>query len=947
MISTYDNLTVDGIAAIAFDEPTNALRLLRDLGGHGVADAAFERLLVPLTAILAISPDPDRALVNFCTWIDRVGSRTMYYDLLADHPAALEALLKVFATSQYLSGILFQHPEYLEILANPTIRDRERSMADFLSETQRRLRLAKTVGKKRDALRRFKLPEFLRIGARDILGYADFLQTVAEISDFAEACVRAALAICEAPAGFAVIGMGKLGGRELNYASDIDLIFMHDDHVDQSIANKVGEAVRDTLAEATPAGFVFRVDLRLRPEGRFGPISRSVGSCAAYFESWAEPWERQALVKARVVAGDEELGAEFLRLAEAFVYRKATDDAFVRAIQENKRLLERQTARHGEARDNVKQGIGGIRDVEFAVQQLQLIAGGRMPEVRTGNTLEALERLANSGLLDSSEKAVFAEGYVFLRDVEHRLQIMDERPVRVIPAGNAKELDKFGKRLGYANGAAFLVEYRRQTAAVNALFKRVFYGDEALELVRADAEEVTDWLRTINDPSSESALRNRLANLGFLDTEAAFMTVKRAELGTSYGEFTPAARDGFTAVASAMLSASAASGAPDEALAGLDRLAEAVPSRAALYGALGDEPQFLARLALLAGRAPYLWQQLLAHQEYVDLIGDETQLDQMSPPPVNADTSSLAAFIRRERMRIGARDVWGLLDTKRVMEEITAVADAVLETALAIPGFEDAAYSLAIVGLGKLGGAELGYGSDLDVLWVHDGKDAERATALAMAVTRLVGTDLKAHGADWEIDARLRPDGRVGTLVRTVGEYEAYYKGGAAQTWEHQALIKARFAAGNAPVGGEFVAMARRVVYSAPITTAQVDEIRAMKMRIERERCKDKAEVKFGLGGLSDIEWTTQLLQWTHGVRWPKAHAPGTLAALRALRDAGAITQNDWELLSGVYTELTAQRNHIWLRNGHVRGVPVAPNPALDTRRCQVHTVYERLFLGE
>jgi glutamate-ammonia-ligase adenylyltransferase len=940
----YDNLALETLAPIPFDDPAGAFRLLRDLGGHGVSDQAYDRLLAPLTEALATNADPDRALVNFCSWIDRVGSRTSYFGLLADDPAALHSLLTVFAASQYLSGILIRHPEYLELLASRSVRERTRTLPEFLAEAERRIRLASGADKKRDALRRFKLPEILRIGARDILGFASLSHTVTEISDFAEACVRSSLWICEAPPGFAVIGMGKLGGRELNYASDIDLVFVHDHRVDQAEANRIGEAVRDILSEPRSTGLVFRVDLRLRPEGRFGPISRSVESCAAYFESWAEPWERQAYLKARLVGGDETVGAAFLRLVEAFVFRKAVDSTFVEQIQANKRLIERQTARRGESESNVKQGVGGIRDVEFAVQLLQLIAGGRNAELRTGNTLDALPRLAQVGLLSDEERDALTEGYVFLRDVEHRLQIMDERPVRTIPIGSPRALDKFGRRLGYSDGTAFLAEYRRQTERVNRLFARIFYGDDTRP---KPTDDIADWLRTIDDPESQAALRASLHHLGFAHTSNVLAMLRQIVRGTGYGEFIPAARENFELIASAVLTAASESGSPDQAFAGLERLAESVPSRAALYAALHDQPDLIQRLALLAGRTPFLWQGLLAHLELIDILSDDAELERPGPAPLSADAEELAAYVRRERIRIGARDILGIATTEQTTTSISEVADQTLASSLTAEGFGDIADDMAVIGLGKLGGKELGYGSDLDVLWVHGGREADRATALAMAATALLGSDMKQFGISWEIDARLRPDGRVGTLVRTVAEYEAYYRSEACQTWERQALIKARFAAGNASVGSAFVEMARRIVYESPIADAQIADIRQMKARIERERRKDNAEVKFGVGGLSDIEWTTQLLQWRHGTRWPKVRAAGTLPALRALRDAGVLRQDDWQLLSEVYSGLTAQRNHAFLRHGHVRGVPPDTDADLDKHRAAVRRVYERLFLGE
>lgn len=956
MIPTYDSLNIATIAPIGFDDPEQALRILQGLAGHDVADALFNRLLDPLTTSLARAADPSRALRNFAAWIDRSGSRAMYYDLLASQPPLMEALLAVLGASQYLAEILFRNPEYFEVLANPRIRDRSRSMDDMLADARRRLAVATSPGMRLEALRMFKPPEALRIASRDLLGYATVEETIAEISDFAEACVRASLDICDAGDGFAVIGMGKLGGRELNYASDIDLIFVHADRMEQAQASKLGEAVRDTLDRVTPSGFVFRVDLRLRPEGRFGAISRSLSSCRAYYESWAESWERQALLKARLVGGDSAVGDEFLKIARGFVFANRVQEQFVEEIRNNKRMLERQTARNGESETNVKQGVGGIRDIEFTVQLLQLLAGGRNPQIVTGNTMQALSRLSAIGLISESEAAAFADCYLFLRNVEHRLQLMDERPIRNIPSANPAELDKFGKRLGYASGPAFLADYRVHAATANRLFTEIFYGAGSPPQMRDECgrgDEVAEWLATIEDNSSRAALDEHLRRLGFRDPGGALSILERSEKGTNYGEIAPAARESFAAVAGRMLEAASASGEPDEALRGLDQLATAAPSRAALYRSLAAEPELMQRLALLSGQAPFLFQVLLAHQEYVDMLSDPAEFERavadVAGPGAYATPADLArglaAFVRRERLRIGARDLWESPPVGDVMSDISALAQRALSAALRYPGLEEVSETLAIVGLGKLGGAELGYGSDLDVLWVRDEQgDPAQATRLAAALTALLNDGMTAYGVRWETDSRLRPDGRVGTLVRTAREFEAYYRGGGADAWEIQALIKTRFVAGDAAAGMAMQRLAREIVYSAPVSDQQAEAMRRMKGRIERERCKDVRDLKLGPGGLSDIEWTVQLLQRRHGGRWKKAQSPNTLEALAALRDAAVIRQDDWETLTDGYKTLTRLRNRLWMRGGRGQDIAHEQQPDLLARRSAVRGVFERLF---
>ena len=949
-ITTYDDLTPDALVPLGFDDPARACPILRGMAGLGVPDTLFEAVLHTVLPALAVCADPDRAVANLGRWAEAVGSRAQAYSLLAFDPAAAPALLTVFAASQFFADLLIQTPEYLEVLTNPAIRDRARDADALWADLSRRVGIAKTPNARRDALRRFKPPEVLRIGVRDLLGYANMPETARAISDFADACIRMAWQICAAEqnqpdAAFAVFALGKLGGQELNYASDVDLIFVHGDDLPASAAIKLGEAVRDALARATDAGFVFRVDLRLRPEGRFGPVSRSLSSCRAYYESWAEPWERQALMKARCVAGDAAVGAAFQAIAEPFVYRTRVEESFVGSIRANKRQLEQKIARAGGAEVNVKEGVGGIRDVEFAVQLLQLTAGGAQPALRGGNTLNALAALAGAGLITPEERDTLAESYQFLRTVEHRLQIRDELPVRDIPR-DPQELRRFGRRLGYPDGTAFLADYRRHTARVHALFVRLFYGAAPPESAAAP-EPLADWVLAPDDPAAQADLRAALVARGFADSDAALAGLARAVSGSRYGGISPESRDTFAALVPALLDGAAATGDPDAALRGLDALADAVPSRAALFATLAESRSFLPRLCLLAAGSPPLWQVLLSHLELLDGLADDEAMD--APPAfLPARTlSELAASRRRARLKTAARDLWGLAGTAEVLAETTRTAEATLENALILARAElGFAGRFAVVGLGKLGGDELGYGSDLDVLYLADAGELASAARLAERTQRLLKDNLGRAGVGLEMDARLRPHGNDGPLVLDIDSYRRYYAD-TAQMWERHALLKARPVAGDAALGKEFAALAETVVYGAAFTDAQIEAVRTMKRRIETERLKSPTDLKLGPGGLLDIEWTTQLLQLRHGSRRPRLRTASTLDALRRLRDDALLTQADWETLSETYVAQLALRNHRFLKTGVSSDAPPALPDDLMARRAAARAVCLRVFYGE
>ncbi len=948
-ITTYSDLTPEALAPLGFDDPARACRLLQGMAGHDVPDSLFEAVLEAIVPVLAESGDPDRAVANLGRWAEAVGSRAPFYRQLAFDPAAAPALLTVFAASQFFADLLLQTPEYLEVLTNPTVRDRARDAEALWADLSRRVGIAKTANAKRDALRRFKPPEVLRIGVRDLLGCATMPETARAISDFADASVRMAWQICaeelgQPDAAFAVLALGKEGGQELNYASDIDLIFVHGDDFPAPAAIKLGEAVRDTLARATSAGFVFRVDLRLRPEGRFGPVSRSLSSCRAYYESWAEPWERQALMKARCVAGDPAVGATFMNLAEPFVYRMRVEESFVASIRANKRQLEQKVARAGGAEVNVKEGIGGIRDIEFAVQLLQLTAGGARPALRGGNTLNALAALADAALISDTERDTLAESYQFLRTVEHRLQIRDELPVRDIPR-EPSELRRFGRRLGYAGGAAFLTDYRRHTARVHALFTRLFYGTAPTDEAAAD-EPLAEWVLAPDDPAAQTALGEALTARGFADPAAALGLLSRAVSGSRYGGISPESRETFAALVPALLDGAAATDDPDAALRGLDALADAVPSRAALFATLAESRSFLPRLCLLAAGSPPQWQVLLSHLEMLDGLADDEAMD--APPTFSPARTlpALAAGVRRTRLQTAARDLWGLADTPAVLAETTRTAEATLENALTLARADtDFTGRFAVIGLGKLGGGELSYGSDLDVLYVADAGELTPAARLAERTQRLLKDDLGRSGLGIEMDARLRPHGNDGSLVLDSDSYRRYYAE-SAQTWERHALVKARPVAGDAALGAEFAALADAAVYGTPFTNAEIEDVRAMKRRIETERLKSPTDLKLGPGGLLDIEWTTQLLQLQHAARRPRLRTPNTLDALRLLRDDALLTQADWETLSETYVALLTLRNHRSLKSGVSQDAPHALPDGLVTLRAAARAICLRVFYG-
>jgi len=952
VIQGYTDLTPEALAPLGFDDPAQACRLLQNMAGHHVPDSLFDGALRVLLPALADCADPDRAVSNLARWADAAPSRLAAYTLLASHPPAAQILVSIMAASQLFADLLIQTPETLEALTNTRGRNAVRSPDTLYADMARRVLLPTLPNARRDALRRVKGPEVLRIGVRDLLGEATFEQTVADISAFADACVRLAWEICRAerpdsPREFAVLALGKLGGQELNYSSDIDLVFVHGDDADAGLAVKMGECVRDTLAKPTGSGFVFRVDLRLRPEGRFGPISRSLGACRAYYESWAEPWERQALMKARFVAGDPALGAAFLAMTQDFVYPPHVDDQFVQSIRQNKRRLERKIADAGEAGWNVKEGVGGIRDIEFAVQLMTLVSGGMHPALRSGNTLDTLVRLTQAGLLTPDEQHALRDSYLFLRTVEHRLQLLDEQAVRALPR-EAGARRKLARRMGCANLEDFDRDYQRHTQQAHALFTRLFYGASEPGTTRdTEQGDIAAWALAPNNSAAQANLAQALSAHGVVDTPAALRLIARAVQGSEYGGVQSEARDAFARLLGPLLEAAGRTRSPDAVLRGFDALADAMPSRAGWYALLGTSPRLLPRLASLAGDAPVLWQTLLAHGEFLDMLADEPLMDtrRLFAPSSAPAPSQMATDALRARLHVGARDIWHLAPTEETLAQTTRIAEVLAQSALALALSEtEFGGSIAVIGLGKAGGEEMAYQSDMDVLYVAGPEHLREAARVAERMQQIGRSELLRHGVSLEMDARLRPHGRDGALVLDLASYEKYYA--QCPTWERQMLLKSRPVAGDAALGQAFVALAHHAAYAVPADEATTSDIRAMKQRWERERLQNPLDLKLGPGGMADIEWTVQLLQMQHGAKNRRIRLPGTLPALRALRDDALLTQADWEALSQTYTALAELRNQGFLQTGVSADIPLVLPDTLMQSRQRARALCLRLFYG-
>ncbi|HEY8216815.1 MAG TPA: bifunctional [glutamine synthetase] adenylyltransferase/[glutamine synthetase]-adenylyl-L-tyrosine phosphorylase [Acidimicrobiia bacterium] len=842
-----------------------------------------------------------------------------YASLLRDDPVARAGLVAVTCASRSLTSALVNDPELLDVFPDSAL-EVEHAVADA------RHNLARWRAEDDDAeraLRRGKRAELLRIAVRDLLGFADMPAVGRELAALAQACLESAVAIVDPGVPLAVIGMGKLGGAELNYASDVDVLFVHDGDAEQ--ADRAARALLSTMSAPTSDGIVFRTDADLRPEGRAGALSRNLESYAAWYERWAQHWEFQALLKAHPVAGDAVLGTRFLELVAPFVWPDRLDPDAIREVRAMKGRAEAELQRRGLTERELKRGRGGIRDVEFAVQLLQLVHGRHDETVRSRSTLVALAELAAAGYVEAADEPPLAAAYRFLRTVEHRLQLWDEQQTHTVPA-DGPALVRVARVLGYRDTARagavdlFLRERLQHQTTVRTIHERLFFAPILETLAGAG-------------PLPVEAAEERLAAFGFVDTAQTRAALRELTHGLTrrsrvMQQLLPVILDWISATPD-----------PDLGLLQLRRLAEGPTRSAALATTFREKPGAAERICRILGTSRVVGDALLRQPEVVELIGDDAWLvgqrsrDELREAALEtlgwrADRSArragLRRFKRRELLRIGARDVLGLAPVEVTARELADLAEASIEAALAslLLEHEDTP-PFAVIGLGRLGGEELSYASDVDVLFVYDGRtpsDFAHAERTATALLAEIGATT-AEGQTFEIDARLRPEGSNGPLARSLDGYRTYYERWV-QPWELQALLRARLVAGDRAVGEMFLSLIEPFVYRDPFPAEDAREIRRIKARVERERIPagDDPEfhLKLGRGGLTDVEFTVQLLQLMHGARHSEIREPSTTAAIDELVTAGALDRDDGDVLRAAYVFCERARNAGYLVTGRV-----------------------------
>ncbi|MGK5641045.1 bifunctional [glutamine synthetase] adenylyltransferase/[glutamine synthetase]-adenylyl-L-tyrosine phosphorylase [Streptomyces sp. URMC 126] len=954
--STYTRLVRSGFA-----DPAAAERLL---DADGLAALRDDPVLFDA---LGATADPDLALLGLVRLAESLearggpAERQALLDTVVTAKPLRDRLLGVLGASEALGDHLARHPGDWHALVTFERADLHPGTAEFEQALAEGAAAGREAGlTPSDALRAAYRRCLLTVAARDVTGSTDVAETAAELADLATATLRAALAIAAdeqpddaAACRLAVIGMGKCGGHELNYVSDVDVVFVAEPRGDTPegtalrAATRLASRMMRVCSDITPEGTIWPVDANLRPEGRNGPLVRTLSSHLAYYQRWAKTWEFQALLKARPVAGDPGLGQEYADAVSPLVWQAAERDNFVPDVQQMRRRVVASIPADRLDRE-LKLGPGGLRDVEFAVQLLQLVHGRSDATLRSGNTLDALAALAAGGYVGRADAAALDAAYRFLRAMEHRIQLHRLRRTHLVPESEAEQR-RLGRSLGFRTEPVTELgkEWRRHSREVRRLHEKLFYRP----LLDAVAQLEPGEIRL-----SPKAAGQRLGALGYADPAAALRHLEALASGVTRKAAIQ------RTLLPVLLGWFADSSDPDAGLLNFHKVSDALGKTPWYLRLLRDEGAAAENLArvLSAGRlAPDL---LLRAPEAVALLGapeglrprDREALEQETLAAVGRAEDAEKAIVavrgvrRRELFRIAAADIVGAYGRPggpapgpgdrdhgarcdlvgRAVSDVNAAALAgALRAAVRAEWGDTLPTRFAVIGMGRFGGREQGYGSDADVLLVHEPRDGvgdEEAAKAAFAVANEMRRLLQLPTTDPPllIDADLRPEGKSGPLVRSLASYAAYYRRWSL-VWESQALLRAEPVAGDADLGRRFIELIDPLRYPAEgLSEDAVREIRRLKARMERERLPRGADrtthTKLGRGGLSDVEWTVQLLQMRHGHAEPRLRTTRTRAALAAAREVGLLSDDEARILDEAWVLATSVRNAVML----VRGRP-------------------------
>ncbi len=909
------------------------------------------------------------------TALERLSARDEWAEIIARDPKLVATLDRLLACSEYAADVLARYPAVLEELLVQGRMHRPLEGTDldqlFLTATPEN----ETENQFMRRLRLFRHRELVRIIWRDIAGWSDCAETLRELSAVADACLRAALLRANTEVqgrhgvardadgkqvDFVIVAMGKLGGGELNFSSDVDLVFIYSDAGEtdgaRALSNeeyfrRLAQHFIRFLSNKTADGFVYRVDARLRPFGDSGPLAVSVDAFENYLVQHGRNWERYAWVKARVVnawVGTHDFNKDILR---PFVYRRYLDFGVFSSLREMKSMIE-QEARASENRENVKLGPGGIREIEFIVQTLQLVRGGTDRNLRERSLMPALQQLGREGLVDQPTVDALAEAYCFLRDLENRLQMIADRQTHELPSD---EIDRarLVLAMNFSDWDELYAELGKRRQVVKSSF------DDILRHERGSDGAA--------EASSDAGL-DQLIDGSFADPEAVKQKLTSLRSGPNYTRLDKTGQQRMDRLVPALVVACASAGNQLRALESTLRVIEAIGRRSAYIALLNENIAALERLVSICGRSDFLARQVATHPLLLDELLDqrifsaapsrddlENDLQQRMEGVPAEDTEqrfeALRNFQQAAVFRVAIADLSGTLPLMHVSDRLTEIGELVLAEAIDMSWSELIArhgkplctvegevreVGFAVAGYGKLGGLELGYGSDLDIVFMHDSigdtqqTDGDRVLDNAMFFGRLaqrlthILTMPTPTGPLYEVDTRLRPSGQSGLLVTSLKALETYQKDDA-WTWEHQALLRARAVAGTPTVCAAFEQLRTRVLIEYVRHDTLEEEVIKMRQRMRDELNKSDAthfDIKQGVGGVIDIEFLVQYLVLLNAPAMPELlRWSDNIRQLDALRDAGILSADETEKLADAYRAYR-ERMHLLSLTGEPRLSP-------------------------
>ncbi len=983
---------------------SNLERLLQHLGMGPLVDFAH-----PLGRLLPRCADADMALNNLERFFANAAGVAQIPALLESRARTLETLLQLFSVSQFFSDLLISNPDYLDMLRIP-LRSSP-SKAEMVDALQREVEATYEDSAALRAFRKFRQKQMLRIGTNDIIRDRPLEEITRDISLVADASLEVALWQATRqirkrygepttsglhPARCVILAFGKLGGQELNYSSDIDLMIVFDEDgatrgprttsiTNDDFFGRVCTEIVRLLTAHTDRGQAYRVDLRLRPEGQRGPLARSLASTLSYYDSLGRTWERQALIKIRPVAGDMKLGDEFLQAIEPFVYRKYLTVGEINEIKALKRKIEHRTDRAGESQSDVKTGMGGIRDVEFTIQFLQLLNGGDLSDVRQRNTLKGLAALEKVGCVTHQEYGVLDDTYRFLRKLEHRLQLMFDLQTHQMPE-TSDELRKLAIRMGYgaltddtapAPNAGdpldrFLADYREKTS----LNRKIL--DHLLHSTFSDQEGPESESDLLLDPNpSPERIQEILGKYPFKDVQSAYQNLTMLATETVPFLSTRRCRQFLANISPRLLQAVSETPDPDLALVNLEKVSASLGGKGILWELFSFNQPSLKLYVELCAWSQFLSEILTNNPGMIDELLDSLVLNQgrtaeelrqeLADLCKNADDANpiLHSFKDKELLRIGVRDILGKDTVQQTTRALSDLAETILRQIdtleyqrltwrLGAPRIAESGVPrqgelsrYVLLGLGKLGGQEMSYHSDLDLILVYeaDGRTMPPSASsrwdtfeltdnfhfFSELVRHLIHTtsDMGTQGRLYQIDMRLRPTGQSGSLVIPLREFIRYYEEGEGQLWERQALTRARVVAGDAEFANEVLQAIARETYQIPWRAELIDDIRQMRDRVEASG--NRRDLKRGRGGIVDIEFIVQMYRLKYGRRHPEIRHSNTWHAIDGIRSVGLISDDEHAALYQGYTFL--RQVECRLRIFHNRSLDELPEATEDLEK--------------